>query len=150
MKRFSIFRLVKVTLMIVLLEGMGYTSFSRISAQTIGKPVYYSTQLTGTKWIETSSNQYKRWTVSFSDSIATDSVEYITLGEKKEYARMYYLSEEEPAIFDFKKVGKVTSGQYLVLYINKKPSAHLIVDINEDSLKYKHGHGYTLAFKRLK
>ena len=63
---------------------------------------------------------------------------------------MYYLSEEEPAIFDFKKVGKVTSGQYLVLYINKKPSAHLIVDINEDYIKFKHAYGDTLVYKRLK
>ena len=85
-------------------------------------------QLIGTKWTIESPQNVKR-TVEFHEEYYTKNIQ-VLLGEEMDTSKLdyeYYLTNEEPSVFD-KHKGKQKKGMYLVVRngYNKEPLYHLM------------------------
>ncbi len=85
-------------------------------------------QLIGTKWTMESPQNVKR-TVEFHEEYYTKNIQ-VLLGEEMDTSKLdyeYYLTNEEPSVFD-KHKGKQKKGMYLVVRngYNKEPLYHLM------------------------
>lgn len=77
-------------------------------------------QLKGTKWQRTSpAYNDKISTLIYSDSTYMNITNYLLIKELSESTFKYYLSPSVPPSFDFSKVGKPTSGKFLIVYNRK-------------------------------
>lgn len=85
-------------------------------------------QLIGTKWTMESPQNVKR-TVEFHEEYYTKNIQ-VLLGEEMDTSKLdyeYYLTNEEPSVFD-KHKGKQKKGMYLVVRngYHKEPLYHLM------------------------
>lgn len=85
-------------------------------------------QLIGTKWTMESPQNIKR-TVEFHEEYYTKNIQ-VLLGEEMDTSKLdyeYYLTNEEPSVFD-KHKGKQKKGMYLVVRngYNKEPLYHFM------------------------
>lgn len=115
-------------------------------------PTYNSNSLCGTHWVEQHENQYKQWTLSFTDSMMTNTVVYHVPNEKTyPHPQLYYLSDSVPQSFDMSKVGKDTSGRYIIGLFRGRLVYNEILGLTENVLKIRQTyHGDTLVFFRAK
>lgn len=113
-------------------------------------PTYNSNSLRGTRWVERHENQHKQWTLEFTDSIMTNTVIYhVPSDNVYPHPQLYYLADSVPQEFDMSKVGKSTSGRYIIGLFKDRLVYNEILGLTENVLKIRHTYyGDTLVFFR--
>ncbi len=77
--------------------------------------------LVGTKWEDIQGeDEYASETLEFSTTNITLTIRYKPVGSAVTLNNRYYLSDTIPSVFEDLKVGKNTSGKYLVYYVKKR------------------------------
>lgn len=103
-----------------------------VSCSMYGQQTVTYDQLARTKWNREVNDwegktAYSKWfyTMEFTDSLLIYSSYGVTYDKRTNESHksgtairwfLYYLSPEEPSAFDYSKVGKNSSGQYLVMH----------------------------------
>ena len=119
-------------------------------AQTSTTPsVYHWSDLRGTTWDDIYNNEHKQWTLTFTDSVMTNSTYYSRSGNTHIRPRLYYLANSVPKEFDMSKVGKNTTGRYLIGLSEGRLVYNEILGLTENELRIRQTYyGDTLIFVR--
>lgn len=151
MKRASVVEMKRI-IFFLLLAILGISEIDVCAQTNTTSPTYNSNGLCGTKWVEQHENQYKQWTLTFTDSMMTNTVVYHVPNEKTyPHPQLYYLADSVPQEFDMSKVGKNTSGRYVIGLFKDRLVYNEILGLTENVLKIRQTyHGDTLVFFRAK
>jgi len=120
------------------------------NAQTNTTPsVYHWSDLQGTTWDDIHNNEHKQWTLTFTDSVMTNTTYYSRSGNTHIRPRLYYLANSVPEEFDMSKVGKNTTGRYLIGLSEGRLVYNEILGLTENELRIRQTYyGDTLIFVR--
>ena len=112
---------------------------------------FHSASLKGKRWVERHENKYKRWSYTVGDSVIVDSTIYKFNGKNHVLWHLYYLADEVPEKFDFSKIGKNTSGKYIIRFCNGRMTYNEILELDERRFTIRHTYyGDSLVFNRAK
>lgn len=136
----------------VLMMGLAFamSQVQKTMAQTgHASQVYQWTDLRGTSWSDQYNNQYKQWTLTFTDSVMTEAMYFSHSGNIHTRSRLFYLANSIPQTFDKSKVGKKTSGRYIIGLFDNRVVYNEILGLTQDELKIRQTYyGDTLVFRR--
>jgi len=105
--------------------------------------------LQGTTWDDIHNNEHKQWTLTFTDSVMTNTTYYSRSGNTHIRPRLYYLANSVPEEFDMSKVGKNTTGRYLIGLSEGRLVYNEILGLTENELRIRQTYyGDTLIFVR--
>lgn len=93
------------------------TLFTVFSSLVCSAQSFNVKDLAGTQWEEIQGeDEYASETLEFSTTNMTLTIRYKSGGRTVTLNNQYYLADTIPSVFEKKKVGKNTSGKYLVYY----------------------------------
>ena len=121
-----------------------------VFAQTTNasQPVCWN-DLRNTRCVNVLSNQHKRWTLEFTDMMMTNTYFYGKSGNSYPKTYKFYLSDKIPTAFENNKVGKKTSGHYIISLIDDELVSNQILSLTANELRIRLAHsGDTLVFVR--
>lgn len=110
-----------------------------VKAQT-----FTTSQIKGCKWVDDVSREGVTTTIWFTDSLRYSKNDYLRINKSSLLTAPYYLANEIPHAFDESKVGKETSGKYLVMKEGTAKYGYVvsvkeILGISGDKLVLKYG-----------
>jgi len=139
----------KILLTFYVLMACGNASLCSICmAQSIS-----SSSIMNTKWIRSYPNEKDHQSIIEFTKTKFNSTEiYTKINKTTSDSEQYYLSDTVPSVFDFSKVGKQSSGKYLLVYVADYQEMYIfkIVSLTNDILKIYFSDDQMEIYKRIK
>ena len=142
-------QLTKFAMAILFALTVNVIGMNEVKAQSFNTSTYHSASLRGKRWVEQNENKYKRWSYTIGDSVIVDSTIYKFNGKTHVRWHLYYLADEVPDKFDFSKIGKNTSGKFIIKFYNGRMGYNEILELDERRFTIRHTYyGDSLVFNR--
>jgi len=98
------------------------------------------------------NENYHQSKIEFTKTKFNSTEIYTKINKTTNDSEQYYLSDTIPAVFDFSKVGKPSSGKYLLVYVSGYQEMYTfkIVSLTNDFLKIYFSDDQMEIYKRIK